>query len=137
MVVRGGVVGDRAGIRRLMGELHGGGVDGVTLPEVRQVAGTFVGVGRGEVVGVVVGTLVDYGREPYGVVEELVVAREWRGMGIGGALLSACREWLGEEGAEVAFVSAVDEGAAEFYLRAGFERCVGPWLWGGTGGGRG
>ncbi|MET9272626.1 GNAT family N-acetyltransferase [Kribbella sp. NPDC003557] len=108
----------------------------MSLPVVRQDARTFVAVEGDAVVGVVVGTFVDYGHEPYGMVEELVVAPEWRGAGTGAALLGECREWLAASGAEVVFVSAVDQEAAEFYVRAGFNRCVGPWLWAGSGTGR-
>ena len=136
VVVRAGVVGDRVGIRRLLGELHGEGAGSVSLPVVRQDARTFVAVEGDDVVGVVVGTFVDYGREPYGMDEELVVAPEWRGVGTGAALLGECRAWLAASGAEVVFVSAVDEEAADFYVRAGFNRCVGPWLWAGSGAGR-
>jgi hypothetical protein len=44
-------------------------------------------------------------------------------------LLAQCKSWLGGLGAEVVFVSAINEEAAEFYLQAGFTRCTGPWLW--------
>ncbi|WP_427896480.1 GNAT family N-acetyltransferase [Kribbella sp. GL6] len=136
VVVRAGEAGDRVGIRRVLGGLHGAGADGVTLPVVRKAARTFVAVVGDAVVGVVVGTFVDYGREPYGTIEELVVAPGRRGAGVGTALLDECRGWLAGVGAEVVFVSAVGEEAAEFYVRAGFSRCVGPWLWGRTGVGR-
>jgi predicted N-acetyltransferase YhbS len=109
----------------------------VTLPAVRQEARTFVAVDGDEVVGVVVATFVDYGREPYGMVEELVVAPAWRGAGVGAGLLWECRGWLAAAGADVVFVSAADRAAAEFYVRAGFNRCAGPWLWAGSGAGRG
>lgn len=130
--VRAGAAEDQAGIRRLLRELHGAAADAVTLPHVRQAAQTFVAVDDGEVVGVVVGTCVDYGHEPYGMVEELVVAPRWRGTGIGVTLLDECRAWLAQSGAEVVFVSAVGEEAAQFYVHRGFTRCVGPWLWAGT-----
>ncbi|MGZ0146544.1 GNAT family N-acetyltransferase [Kribbella sp. WER1] len=94
VVVRVGVEGDRVGIRGLLGELHGGGVEGVTLPVVRQEGRTFVAVEGDAVIGVVVGTFVDYGREPYGTVEELVVSAGSRGVGVGSALLDECRGWL-------------------------------------------
>lgn len=127
--VREATVEDRAGIRRLLRELHGSGADSTTLPTIRQQAQTFV-AGDDEILGLVVATFVDYGHEPYGVVEELVVDPASRGVGTGAALLAQCRAWLGALGAEVVFVSAVDEAAAEFYLQAGFTRCTGPWLWG-------
>ncbi|GAA3150273.1 GNAT superfamily N-acetyltransferase [Kribbella aluminosa] len=135
-VVRDGAAEDRVGIRRLLRELHGDVAESMTLPVVRQEARTFVAVDGLELAGVVVGTFVDYGREPYGTIEELVVAPGWRGAGIGTALLDECRGWLAGTGAEVVFVSAVGDAAAEFYLRAGFVRCVGSWLWGGTAVGR-
>ncbi|GAA1613169.1 hypothetical protein GCM10009742_75450 [Kribbella karoonensis] len=137
LVVRDGGAADRGAIRRLLGELHGAGADELTLPLVRQAARTFVAVDGDEVAGVVVGTFVDYGREPYGTIEELVVAPGRRGTGVGTALLDECRGWLAGAGAEVVFVSAVGDEAAEFYVRAGFARCVGPWLWGRAAVGRG
>ncbi|WP_371401594.1 GNAT family N-acetyltransferase [Kribbella sp. NBC_00662] len=119
---------DRAGIRRLLRELHGDGADSTTLPEIHQQARTFV-AGDDEIRGLAVATFVDYGHEPYGVVEELVVDPASRGSGTGSALLAQCNAWLGGLGAQVVFVSAIDEEAAEFYLQAGFTRCTGPWLW--------
>ncbi|RZU01598.1 acetyltransferase (GNAT) family protein [Kribbella rubisoli] len=155
--VRAATAADRAGIQRLLRELHGEGADSTTLPEVRQQARTFVatacptaslsstasagpsaslsagaspspspsvslsagpsptaGPGAGasagdEIVGVLMVTFVDYGREPYGVVEELVVDPASRGLGTGAALLAECKSWLGGLGAEVVFVSASDE----------------------------
>lgn len=117
-VVRAATAADRAGIQRLLRELHGNGADSTTLPEVRQQARTFVV--DDEILGVLVATFVDYGHEPYGVVEELVVDPASRGSGTGTALLAQCRAWLRGLGAEVVFVSAISEEAAEFYLQAGF-----------------
>jgi N-acetylglutamate synthase-like GNAT family acetyltransferase len=128
--VREATAADRAGIRRMLRELHGEAAAGTTLPEVRQQARTFVAYdGDDQIVGVLVATFVDYGHEPYGVVEELVVDPASRGSGTGAALLTQGKTWLGASGAEVVFVSAVDEEVAEFYLHAGFTRCTGPWLW--------
>jgi N-acetylglutamate synthase-like GNAT family acetyltransferase len=129
VVVRDATVADRAGIRRLLRELHGDGMGRATLPEVRQEARTFVADDGDDVIGLLVATFVDYGHEPYGVVEELVVDPANRGSGTGTALLVECRAWLDALGAEVVFVSAVSDEAAEFYLTAGFTRCTGPWLW--------
>ncbi|WP_328998955.1 GNAT family N-acetyltransferase [Kribbella sp. NBC_00709] len=128
-VVRAATAADRAGIQRLLRELHDDDADSTTLPEVRQQARTFVAGDDDEIHGLVVATFVDYGHEPYGVVEELVVDPASRGSGTGTALLAQCRSWLGELGAEVVFVSAISDEAAEFYLQAGFTRCTGPWLW--------
>jgi N-acetylglutamate synthase-like GNAT family acetyltransferase len=128
IVVRSATTTDRPGIRRVLGELHSDGTDGVTLPVVRQQAETFIATNDGAVVGLAVATCTDYGREPYGTVEELVVDAASRGLGIGTALLDQCRSWLDELGAGVVFVSAIDEDAARFYQSAGFNRCTGPWL---------
>lgn len=130
-VVREATPADRAAIQRLFRELHGDGT-ATTLPEIRQQARTFV-AGDDEILGLVVATFVDYGHEPYGVVEELVVDPASRGSGTGRALLAECKTWLAGLGAEVVFVSAVNEQAAEFYLQAGFTRCTGPWLWAAAG----
>lgn len=127
-MVRPATTDDRAGIRRVLLELHPDGVDGVTLPQVRQEARTFVATDDERVVGVAVATLVDYGREAYGSIEELVVESRSRGRGIGRALLDQCLRWLEASGAEVVFVSALDDEVAAFYLSAGFARCTGPWL---------
>jgi len=119
---------DRAGIRRLLRELHPDGADAVTLPHVRQEAQTFVATDAGDVVGVAVATFVDYGHSPYGTLEELVVDSSSRGAGIGMQLLDQCRTWLDTLGVEVVFVSAINDEAADFYLSAGFTHCTGPWL---------
>jgi regulatory protein len=127
--MRDATAADRAGIQRLLRELHGDGADSTTLPEIRQQARTFVSGDDGDVHGLVVVTFVNYGHEPYGVVEEPVVDPANRGSGTGTALLAQCRSWLGGLGAEVVGVSAINEEAAEFYLQAGFTRRTGPWLW--------
>ena len=102
--------------------------EAMTLPRVRQEARTFVaGAGQG-LAGVGVATFVDYGYGAYGTVEELVVDASRRGAGVGLALLDECRGWLVGMGAEVVFVSAVDEDVAGFYRGAGFTACTGPWL---------
>ncbi|MFC6156680.1 GNAT family N-acetyltransferase [Kribbella jiaozuonensis] len=127
-IIREATPADRAGIQRLLRELHGDSADSTTLPEIHQQARTFV-AGDDEIRGLLVATFVDYGHEPYGVLEELVVDPASRDSGTGRALLAQCRSWLGGLGAEVVFVSAIDEEAADFYLHAGFTRCTGPWLW--------
>ena len=76
----------------------------------------------------VVGTLVDYGIEAYGTVEELVVDPQCRRQGVGSGLLDRCLSWLTASGAEVIFVSALDEEVARFYISTGFTPCTGPWL---------
>jgi N-acetylglutamate synthase-like GNAT family acetyltransferase len=131
VVVREAAAVDAGAIRLLLRELHGDAAEVATLPVVRQQARTFVAADGDDVVGVVVATFVDYGHEPYGMVEELVVAPDRRAAGTGAALLGECRQWLTGLGAEVVFVSAVSDEAAEFYLAAGFQRCAGPWLWAG------
>lgn len=130
MVVREAGVADAGAIRQLLRQLHGDRAADSTLPIVRQEAKTFVASDGGDVVGLVVATFVDYGHEPYGMVEELVVAPERRGTGTGAALLGECRTWLAGLGAKVVFVSALSDEVAEFYLAVGFRRCTGPWLWG-------
>jgi GNAT superfamily N-acetyltransferase len=128
-VVREAGPADKGGVRELMVALHGEAARSATLPVVRQEARTFV-VGEGDdIVGMAVVTFVDYGHEPYGMIEELVVRDGRRGAGVGSALLDRCREWLGALGAEVVFVSAADEQAVGFYRAAGFNPCTGPWLW--------
>ncbi|MEQ7008301.1 GNAT family N-acetyltransferase [Actinopolymorpha sp. B17G11] len=129
ITVRTATMADEAEIRRVLLELHPDGVDAVTLPHVRQEARTFVATHSDRVVGVAVATLVDYGHEAYGSVEELVVEAQGRGVGTGGSLLDECRRWLEASGAEVVFVSAADDQAAHFYRSSGFVRCTGPWLY--------
>jgi N-acetylglutamate synthase-like GNAT family acetyltransferase len=127
-MVRPAATTDRTEIRRVLRELHPDGADSVTLPHVRQEAQTFVATDGDHVVGVAVATFVDYGHGPYGAVEELVVDASSRGAGTGTRLLDQCRSWLEASGAEVVFVSAISEDAAECYLSVGFTRCTGPWL---------
>jgi len=127
-MVRPATTDDRADIQRVLLELYPDGVDGVTLPHIRQEAQTFVATNGDQVVGVAVATLVDYGREAYGSIEELVVESRSRGHGIGRELLDQCLQWLQASGAEVVFVSALDDDVAAFYQSAGFARCTGPWL---------
>ncbi|MET9022398.1 GNAT family N-acetyltransferase [Actinopolymorpha sp. NPDC004070] len=119
---------DRSGITRLLRHLHGADAEGTTLPRVRQEAQTFVATDGEQVVGLVVATLVDYGVEAYGSVEELVVDPEFRGQGTGRSLLDRSLTWLAASGAEVVFVSALDEDVIDFYASAGFKRTTGPWL---------
>ncbi|WP_433162216.1 GNAT family N-acetyltransferase [Kribbella sp. CA-247076] len=135
LVVRTAEQTDRAEIRRLLRELHPDGAESLTLPAIRVDAQTFIARVGEDAVGLAVVTFVDYGHEPYGMLEELVVDSSRRGTGVGRALVEECRAWLGRLGAEVVFVSAVDERAAEFYLGTGFERCSGPWLFGAVRGG--
>ena len=128
-VIRQATLADRPAVTRILRHLHPEGADEATLPRVRQEAQTFVATNGERVVGMAVATLVDYGIEAYGSVEELVVEADCRGQGIGHTLLDRCRSWLEASGAEVVFVSALDEEVAEFYTATGFSRCTGPWLY--------
>ncbi|GAA2756125.1 GNAT family N-acetyltransferase [Actinopolymorpha rutila] len=127
-VVRPASSADRTGITRLLRHLHAAGAEGTTLPRVRQEAQTFVATKDEQVAGLVVATLVDYGIEAYGTVEELVVEPGSRGRGLGRSLLDRGLSWLAASGAEVVFVSALDEDVVTFYASAGFTPCTGPWL---------
>ncbi|TDD62173.1 N-acetyltransferase [Kribbella antibiotica] len=130
--IRPAAPADRADIHQVLRQLHPD-LAGTTLPRIRQEAQTFV---AGEpVIGVAVVTFVDYRAGAYGMVEELVVDAAHRGTGVGRLLLDECRGWLARLGAEVIFVSGIDEAAAGFYRRAGFADCTGPWLFQGADGG--
>ncbi|SDR81640.1 GNAT family N-acetyltransferase [Actinopolymorpha singaporensis] len=128
-VVRPATVADRNGITWLLRHLHAEGADGTTLPRVRQEAQTFVATNGEQVAGLVVATFVDYGIEAYGTVEELLVEPASRGRGVGRSLLDRSLSWLAAAGAEVVFVSALDEDVVGFYASAGFKPCSGPWLY--------
>lgn len=132
VAVREANLEDAAAIVQLLRHLHGDSAAETSLPVVRQESRTFIAADGDDVVGLVVATFVDYGLEPYGMVEELVVAPERRGTGTGTSLLEECRAWLTRSGAEVVFVSAASEEAAQFYSAMGFRRCTGPWLWAGS-----
>lgn len=127
-VVRPATLEDHGGIVRLLRHLHAERAEGTTLPRVRQEAQTFVATNGEQIVGLAVATLVDYGIEAYGTVEELVVEPESRGQGVGRSLLGRSLSWLATSGAEVVFVSALDEDVVSFYASAGFTPCTGPWL---------
>jgi N-acetylglutamate synthase-like GNAT family acetyltransferase len=103
------------------------GTDVAPAQAVRQDSRTFVARSGGEVKGFLIATLADYGFSMSGHLEELAVAEEEQGAGIGRALVSACEAWLKGEGVETVFVSALDT-AEGFYQRVGYERCIGPWL---------
>jgi predicted N-acetyltransferase YhbS len=94
---------------------------------VRQDSRTFVARAGSEVKGFLIATLADYGFSMSGHLEELAVAEDVQGAGVGRALVSACEEWLKSEGVETVFVSALDL-ARGFYERVGYEPCTGPWL---------
>jgi N-acetylglutamate synthase-like GNAT family acetyltransferase len=58
--------------------------------------------------GFLIATVADYGISMSGHLEELAVAEDERGSGLGRALVAACEEWLKSEGIETVFVSALD-----------------------------
>lgn len=61
---------------------------------------------------------------PAALVEDLVMEKQWRGRGIGRALLTAAAEWAGEHGAYRLQLLA-DQGnrpALDFYQRLGWKR---------------
>jgi N-acetylglutamate synthase-like GNAT family acetyltransferase len=126
--VRAATMADQIDIRRLLRQLHPDRPETATLPRVRQQSQTFVATDESRTIGVLVATVVDYGMEAYGMIEELVVDAEHRGAGVGTALLTQCLAWFDTGRVDVVFVSAIDEQVAGFYLGAGFARCTGPWL---------
>jgi GNAT superfamily N-acetyltransferase len=128
--IRPAVAADRAGLRRLLGQLHSGGEAATaTLPQVRQRAETLVAEAEGRVVGLAVVTHTDYGVQSYAVLEELVVDEPQRRRGVGRALIEQAATWAVDNGATVMFVSAVDDMAERFYRARGFRPCTGPWMY--------
>ncbi len=126
--VRQAMPEDRQRIRRLLRQLHPDGAGRATLPQVQQESRTFVATDDQEVIGLIAATFVDYGIEAYGMIEELVVDERRRRAHVGAALVDRTRGWLCGLGAQVIFVSAVDDAAEAFYVAGGFVRCSGPWL---------
>jgi N-acetylglutamate synthase-like GNAT family acetyltransferase len=124
-VIRQAQSSDYGAIHELAKLLYGPNV--APARAVRQDSRTFVARTGGEVKGFLIATLADYGFSMSGHLEELAVAEEGQGAGVGRALVSACEEWLKSEGVESVFVSAL-ETAEGFYERVGYERCTGPWL---------
>lgn len=116
---------DHPAIDQLARLLYGDGAR--PYAPVRQASRTFVARRDGKVAGFVICTFSDYGITRSGQIDELAVAEDAQGAGIGRDLVSACEEWLRAEGIEVAFVS-VGEGAEGFYSRFGFRPCIGPWF---------
>jgi N-acetylglutamate synthase-like GNAT family acetyltransferase len=94
---------------------------------VRQDSRTFVARTTAGVKGFLIATLADYGFSMSGHLEELAVAEDGQGGGLGRMLVAACEDWLRGEGVETVFVSSL-EGAVSFYERLGYQRCIGPWL---------
>ena len=119
---------DADALRELLRHLHPE-LTHSSLPRIRQEAQTLLAAEHGEIIGLAVVTLVDYGVEAYGSIEELVVEPAYRRRGVGRALLASCQAWFDSRGVDVVFVSALDERAASFYLREGFRSCTGPWLY--------
>jgi N-acetylglutamate synthase-like GNAT family acetyltransferase len=126
--VRTAAAADQDAIRRLLRHLHPQDASRATLPHIRQESKTFLASDERGVIGLAAVTVVDYGVEAYGMIEELVVEEDRRGEGIGSSLLESCWTWLEDAGAQVIFVSALDD-AEQFYVGAGFTRCSGPWLY--------
>ena len=126
MKIRTATTRDAAAIDDLMKQLH----PEITSSDlrVRQRSRKFVATERGKVLGFLLATFTDYGISPYAMIEELVVGADARRAGTGAALLEAATTWAQESGAEVVFVSANPD-AEPFYVRWGFARCTGPWLY--------
>ena len=120
---------DAATIVELLRLLHAAESIKFDVKAVRQGSRQLVAEDDGQMVGFVLATFTDYGFSSYGMIEELIVDPHHRGRGIGNQLLSACVEWLASERIEVAFVSAADTAAEQFYQHLGFKNCTGPWLY--------
>lgn len=103
------------------------GPDLASAKPIRQSARTFIAKTPDGVKGFVIATVTDYGFSMSGHLEELAVAEDQQGSGIGRLLVDACEDWLRREGVETVFVSSLDTATA-FYERLGYQRCVGPWL---------
>ena len=80
--------------------------------------GTFVAVADGEVIG-----SLHLGRSRFGFAElGMTVAREWRGRGVGSALLAAAIGWAREQGLHKVSLSVFPHNAAAIalYRKFGF-----------------
>jgi RimJ/RimL family protein N-acetyltransferase len=80
--------------------------------------GTFVAVADDEIVG---SLHIDASRFGFGEIG-MAVARDWRGRGVGGALLAAAIEWAREHGLHKLSLSvfAHNAGAIGLYRKVGF-----------------
>jgi N-acetylglutamate synthase-like GNAT family acetyltransferase len=116
---------DLTAISELAALLYGPGLP--PAKAVRMASRTFVARTPDGVKGFVIATVADYGFSMSGHLEELAVAEDGQGGGLGRQLVAACEDWLRGEGVETVFVSAL-ETATSFYERLGYQRCIGPWL---------
>ena len=83
-----------------------------------RLAGTFVGAAGTELVGSI---HVDAGRHGFGELG-MAVAREWRGRGVGSALLATAIEWAGECGLHKLSLAVFvhNDAAIALYRKFGF-----------------
>jgi N-acetylglutamate synthase-like GNAT family acetyltransferase len=124
-IVSEAVGSDFAAVHELAKLLYGSEIAAAT--PVRQAARTFVARTPDGVKGFLIATVAAYGFSVSGHLEEMAVAENEQGGGVGRSLVAACEDWLRSEGVETVFVSSLDT-ATGFYERLGYERCVGPWL---------
>jgi GNAT superfamily N-acetyltransferase len=106
-----------------------------TLKKFRQDARCFIASDDGgNFVGFAIASMIDYGLDCSGYIDELIVDEKARGQRHGGELLNACTDWLRDCGCNVVFVSTSSDAGRSFYTHHGFAHCKQPWMFRSLGG---
>lgn len=99
------------------------------VKKFRQDARCFIASDdNGNPVGFAIASMIDYGLDCSGYIDELIVSEQARGAGHGRALLKTCTDWLKDCGCDVVFVSTGSAAGRAFYARYGFAPCKQPWM---------
>ena len=129
--IRRAAPGDAEAIARLVAQLGYPDNDAAQvaarLPVLSAAGGAaFVAVGDARVIGCLTTSLLHvlHRPAPVGRISMMVVDEEWRGTGVGRALVAAAEVWMREHGCTIAEVTSRTEriAAHRFYETLGYEK---------------
>lgn len=86
---------------------------------------------NGVIVGFATGTIVKFGTQRYGYIEDLIVNESKKGLGYGSKLVREILNQFKNEGVEVAFVTldtVNDKSIENFYRGFDFQPCKNSWF---------
>lgn len=134
MKIRNAKIEDQIEISRLYRKLYSNeeGIELDTIPISNTLFKNILLVAEDQdkIMGFIWANFIAFGIRRYGYIEDLYVEMDYRKQGIAKSLITAVKEEFKNLNTDAVFVTTEIENqiAQNFYLKEGFNKCLGPWF---------